>query len=419
MEYSIRKNPQFNSLEISFEGKPAEAVRDALKALKFRWHGQKRIWYGFADETAARAAIEGKPQQAAEMPQGKQAKASQGTAQEHVRIYWNGIKIDGGELIRCGYSLDNNRDGSESVSIYARDCGRLPRDLMPVENNSDSYTDYFDNDHAFITPEHPLYKYFRFAGMKAQARITKRVIASYEKELAAPQRWYGRHEYVKQELEKERATLARMEAAEDPGQPTAEDLEQINRQRQEAENARKAEQRAEELRRRERLTAQKINGRRLIEKETAAHPLYEGKTYVLINWSEHPAFYEYQDDSLRLSLTAAENILRQLDEEEHQNEGYYKTSFSVFWTDENGEECSYKGRYDLGDADGGIVEHIRAHGEWTRTHSEAGALLENPPETNDIITFAAFLRQEIEQAAEEERAEAEEEYMFHIFHEIG
>lgn len=39
MGYIITRNEAFNSLEISFDGKPAEAVRDALKALRFRWHG--------------------------------------------------------------------------------------------------------------------------------------------------------------------------------------------------------------------------------------------------------------------------------------------------------------------------------------------------------------------------------------------
>ena len=29
MNYTITKNPAFNSIEITFDGKPAEAVRDA------------------------------------------------------------------------------------------------------------------------------------------------------------------------------------------------------------------------------------------------------------------------------------------------------------------------------------------------------------------------------------------------------
>lgn len=45
MTYTITNNSQFNSLEIYFDGKPSSAIRDALKELKFRWHGMKKCWY--------------------------------------------------------------------------------------------------------------------------------------------------------------------------------------------------------------------------------------------------------------------------------------------------------------------------------------------------------------------------------------
>jgi hypothetical protein len=57
MTYTINHNPQFNSYEITFDGKPGEAVRDALKALRFRWHSVKRCWYGFGSEESIAAAI--------------------------------------------------------------------------------------------------------------------------------------------------------------------------------------------------------------------------------------------------------------------------------------------------------------------------------------------------------------------------
>ena len=40
MTYEIITNPTFNSLEVYFEGKPGEAIRAALKALKFRWNNK-------------------------------------------------------------------------------------------------------------------------------------------------------------------------------------------------------------------------------------------------------------------------------------------------------------------------------------------------------------------------------------------
>ena len=57
MTYTITNNPQFNSIEIAFDGKPSEAVRDALKTLRFRWHQAKKIWYGYADADAVAKAI--------------------------------------------------------------------------------------------------------------------------------------------------------------------------------------------------------------------------------------------------------------------------------------------------------------------------------------------------------------------------
>jgi hypothetical protein len=56
--YTIATNPDFNSIEITFPGKPSEAIREALKALRFRWHGVKKVWYGYTTEETARQAIE-------------------------------------------------------------------------------------------------------------------------------------------------------------------------------------------------------------------------------------------------------------------------------------------------------------------------------------------------------------------------
>ena len=57
--YTINTNTEFNSTEISFEGKPTEAIRDALKALRFRWHSVKKVWYGYKTREEVEAAIKG------------------------------------------------------------------------------------------------------------------------------------------------------------------------------------------------------------------------------------------------------------------------------------------------------------------------------------------------------------------------
>ena len=60
--FTVTDNEQYGSLEIAFDGKPSEAVRDVLKENKFRWHKTKKVWYGKADRQtitdALRAAYE-------------------------------------------------------------------------------------------------------------------------------------------------------------------------------------------------------------------------------------------------------------------------------------------------------------------------------------------------------------------------
>lgn len=70
MNYTINTNPEFNSLEISFTEKPHEKVIEALKALKFRWHRVKALWYGYATDTQVIAAIQSAEQEASPIATG-------------------------------------------------------------------------------------------------------------------------------------------------------------------------------------------------------------------------------------------------------------------------------------------------------------------------------------------------------------
>ena len=58
MLYTIATNSIFDSREVTFDGKPAEAVRAALKALRMRWNTKRALWYGFATENEIKAAIQ-------------------------------------------------------------------------------------------------------------------------------------------------------------------------------------------------------------------------------------------------------------------------------------------------------------------------------------------------------------------------
>ena len=44
--FTIADNTEYGSLEITFDSKPSEAVRNVLKENNFRWHKVKGVWYG-------------------------------------------------------------------------------------------------------------------------------------------------------------------------------------------------------------------------------------------------------------------------------------------------------------------------------------------------------------------------------------
>lgn len=83
--FTITENGSFGSIEISFTEKPSEAVRDALKAMRFRWHGQRRVWYGYRTEDEAKLAIRNAQRMErgkAKQDESKQSKANKSEAKK-------------------------------------------------------------------------------------------------------------------------------------------------------------------------------------------------------------------------------------------------------------------------------------------------------------------------------------------------
>lgn len=307
-----------------------------------------------------------------------------------VKFFWNGLKLNGDKkLVKCSYYI-TNKDGQECVMISADGYGsRLPGDLFEVHNETDYYTDYFDTDSATLFPDHPLYKYARYAAAKAELRYLRRHI-DYLESLKGS-RWY-----TPVELDAKKARLADYEAMENPGHPTSDDLAKIDQMRQAAESARIAAQQEAERKAREATLAKKNAGRHYINDVAKKNPIREGEPVVTINWSEHPAFYSWDDNELKLSVAAAEIILTHFDKEVHADpeRGYDKTSFTINYVNEDGEEDSYEGRYDLGDDDGGMIAHIRDFGSFYLNKGHYGN--GNPSDEDKelgvaIISFADML----------------------------
>ena len=55
--FTISDNVERGSLEISFDSKPSDEVRNVLKENKFRWHKVKKVWFGFTDRQTITEAL--------------------------------------------------------------------------------------------------------------------------------------------------------------------------------------------------------------------------------------------------------------------------------------------------------------------------------------------------------------------------
>ena len=83
--FTITDNAEFGSLEITFDGKPSEAVRDVLKEHKFRWHSKKGVWYGKGERADIVKALQEAYQSEAAAEETETKPAADKTATEILR----------------------------------------------------------------------------------------------------------------------------------------------------------------------------------------------------------------------------------------------------------------------------------------------------------------------------------------------
>lgn len=199
---------------------------------------------------------------------------------------------------------------------------------------------------------------------------------------------------------------------------TKEEEKEANKKKQEVETERIEKQRVE-------VQRQTKEGLKFILDTAEKYPIRDGDPVLTIRWSEHPAFYSFEDGSLKLSIAAAEIILKSLDDERHASGelGYDKTAFTIEYS-ENGEQRTYDGRYDLGDGDGGLIQHIKKFGEYQESHPNKAYSKEDSQAIADFadylarftadgivssVTFAPWLERYVKQRTEEIKKEEQEE----------
>ena len=270
----------------------------------------------------------------------------QETKTDTLRILAHGLRINGAKtLVKCWYSIDGDK-----LRIYARGYSdKLPRDILPVQNDTDIMADYFDEDSAELTAEHPLYPFFRAAAIREK--------------LAFAQKHPDYNATIEQARAEEAARLSAELETLPSGQPTPADVDRarayMDAQRKAAAEAEERARREEWERRAEVERQKEQDARETIAAAVAAYPLKDGAPYVVIRWSEHPGI----DEGLTLSVAAADLVLSHLDEVQHARRadgmlGYDKTSFVVHYS-KDGEPLTFADRYDIGDGIGGLIEAIR------------------------------------------------------------
>lgn len=122
--YEITKNQSFNSIEIKFEGKPSEAIRDALKSLRFRWHSVKQIWYGYSEAETVSKAIKAAEEKRPEAPAAKGEKVNK-----------FGVKV--GDLFRASWGYDQtNVDFFQVIALVGETSVRVREVNPPMVEDS-------------------------------------------------------------------------------------------------------------------------------------------------------------------------------------------------------------------------------------------------------------------------------------------
>jgi len=126
MTYSITANETFNSTEITFTEKPAEAIREALKSLGFRWHKVRGLWYGYQDAETVRKALEG-VDMGEDIAEAKEAIKKAQKASKAAKINLDGLgenrpSLYGAELAKA-IREDLKRRGVDGCTVRANRSG--------------------------------------------------------------------------------------------------------------------------------------------------------------------------------------------------------------------------------------------------------------------------------------------------------
>ena len=132
--FTITDNAEYGTLEIKFDGKPSEPVRNVLKENKFRWHKVKGVWYGKGERTdivkALREAYQSEDK--AEETETKPATEKTATTNNEEAIQ-NGENADNGQTV-LGSDTNGERTSRPLDEQQTEDVSRTSSERNSVED---------------------------------------------------------------------------------------------------------------------------------------------------------------------------------------------------------------------------------------------------------------------------------------------
>lgn len=269
-----------------------------------------------------------------------------------IKFFYNGIKVNGEKsLVKISvYGAKDNNGKISNDDIYIIYDWHWASDFFAEIQNIAEYS--FEQSHYWgdkgthtikIAKENPLYVYFKYMIIANKIRDLK----YYYKHTGS-----GADEITEYETE-----ITKFPKAADA--KTVELAKQyINGVKEEIKRQKEIKRQEEEAERK-RIFDEEAAQKEIIKKYMNRFPIGDSKIYVRICWSEHPAFYDWNDNELTLSVKAAELIFTELDKKP-EGGGYHKTKFEII---EDGETV-YTGRYDLGDEENGLFKHMISFAEY-------------------------------------------------------
>jgi len=171
--YTITNNAAFGSKEITFDGIPSKEIREALKALKFKWHGIKKIWYGFAEESEIEKICGG----ASEAPKVETKKENKISFDKEM------IKNEYSKAWKSEHMIDYCMKELANVAILP-DGGIISIDKQSIEKRFCFGESGYDIDDAIKAAEHARTseKYFKDENMKSFNEYVKDLEEALEEE---------------------------------------------------------------------------------------------------------------------------------------------------------------------------------------------------------------------------------------------